>query len=145
MKTGIGRAILTAYKSSNAARAKRMLEGIARQLEKKHPSAAASLREGLDETLTVMRFELPANLARTLSTTNPLEYINGRIRKTTHNVARWDSGDMVLRWLALALGEAAKTFRKLRGYKGMPNLKAALRAHDEILNPKSIDQATNAA
>ena len=145
MKKSIGRAMSAAYRCENATRAKRMLEGLARQLERKHPSAAASLREGLDETLTVMRMKLPTFLARTLSTTNPIEFINGRIRKTTHNVARWDGGEMILRWLALALDEASKTFRKLRGHKGMPVLVASLRAHDERLMPASVDASTKAA
>lgn len=145
MKRNAGRTISAAYQSGNAARAKRMLEGLARQLERKHPSAAASLREGLDETLTVMRMDLQAPLARTLSTTNPIEFINGRIRKTTHNVARWDGGEMVLRWLAVALTEASKTFRKLRGYKGMPKLVAALRAHDAKLTPTVVDTKEKAA
>ena len=145
MKRNAGRTISAAYQSGNATRAKRMLEGLARQLEHKHPSAAASIREGLDETLTVMRFDLQHHLARTLSTTNPIEFINGRIRKTTHNVARWDGGEMVLRWLAVALIEASKTFRKLRGHKGMPKLVAALRAHDAELNPVLVDVKQKAA
>ena len=145
MKKSVGRTMSAAYRCENAARAKRMLDGLARQLERKHPSAAASLREGLDETLTVMRMKLPTFLARTLSTTNPIEFINGRIRKTTHNVARWDGGEMILRWLALALDEASKTFRKLRGHKGMPVLVAALRGHDERLTPASVDASTKAA
>lgn len=145
MRKTIGRAISTAYRCSDPKRAARMLSGLARQLERKHPSAAASLLEGLDETLTVMAFGLPAILARTLSTTNPIEFVNGRIRRTTHNVARWDSGDMVLRWLAVALDEAAKTFRKLRGHGGMPKLIAALRAHDLKLRPTLVDATRKAA
>jgi putative transposase len=145
MKRHAGRALSAAYQSGNATRAKRMLEGLARQLERKHPSAAASLREGLDETLTVMRFELPEGLARTLSTTNPIEFLNGRIRKTTHNVARWEGGEMVLRWLAVSLVEASKTFRRLRGYSGMPKLIAALRAHDAKLKPVVVDVKERAA
>ena len=90
MKRNADRTISAACQSGNAARAKRMLEALARQLERKHPSAAASLREGLDETLTVMRMNLEASLARTLSTTNPIEFVNGRIRRTTRNVAKWD-------------------------------------------------------
>lgn len=144
-KKSIGRAVSTAYRSSDPARARRMLEGLARQLERKHPAAAASLREGLDETLTVLRFKLPPWLTRTLVTTNPIEFINGRIRKTTHNVGRWQGGEMVMRWLALALDEASKTFRKLRGHAGMPRLVAALRAHDDALEPASIDAARKAA
>jgi transposase-like protein len=145
MRKSVGRTISTAYQSGNAVRAKRMLEALARQLERKHPQAAASLREGLDETLTVMRFELPESLTRTLSTTNPIEFINGRIRKTTHNVSKCDGGEMVLRWLAVALGEASKTFRKLRGHAGMAKLIAALRAHDAKLKPAAIDATDKAA
>jgi len=144
MRKNIGRTISTAYKCDDAARAKRMLEALARQLERKHPSAAASLREGLDETLTVMRFGLPQGLMRTLATTNPIEFLNSRIRKTTHNVTRWD-GTMVLRWVALALDEASKTFRRLRGHQGMPKLAAALRAHDVQLEPKTVDGSRRAA
>ncbi|MBX3210129.1 MAG: hypothetical protein KF764_34175 [Labilithrix sp.] len=92
-----------------------------------------------------MRFDLQAQLPRTLSTTNPIAFVNGRILKTTHNVARWDGGEMVLRWLAVALIEASKTFRKLRGYKGMPKLVAALRAHDAKLTPTLVDAKEKAA
>ena len=145
MRKNVGRTISTAYKSGDAVRAKRMLEALARQLERKHPSAAASLREGLDETLTVMRLGLHERLARTLSTTNPIEFINGAIRRTTHNVARWDSGDMVLRWLAVSLLEVSKTFRKLRGHAGMSKLVAALRAHDAKLTPSAVDASERAA
>lgn len=144
MRKNVGRTISTAYKCGDAARAKRMLEALARQLERKHPSAAASLREGLDETLTVLRFSLPHGLMRTLATTNPIEFLNSRIRKTTHNVTRWD-GTMVLRWVALALDEASKTFRRLRGYVAMPKLVAALRAHDAQLDTKSVDASKRAA
>jgi putative transposase len=145
MKEAVGRTMTTAYGCGDAKRAKRMLESLARQLERKHPAAAASLREGLDETLTVLRFDLPHWLTRTLVTTNAIEFINSRIRKTTHNVTRWDGGEMVLRWLALALDEAAKTFRKLRGYAGMPKLVAALRALDATIDPKSVDRSEEAA
>jgi transposase-like protein len=145
MRRNVGRTISAAYHCGNAVRAKRMLEALARQLERKHPSAAGSVREGLDETLTVMGLELHDGLSRTLSTTNPIEFINGRIRKTTHNVARWDSGEMVMRWLAVSLFEAAKTFRKLRGYTGMPKLVAALRAHDAKLMPRPVDVKKKAA
>lgn len=145
LRRNAGRSISAAYQSKDASRAKRMLEALARQLERKHPSAAASLREGLDETLTVMRFDLPERLARTLSTTNPIEFINGRIRKTTHNVARWDGGEMILRWLAISLVEAAKTFRKLRGHAGMPKLVAAIRAHDAKLTRRPVDERGKAA
>jgi putative transposase len=145
MRKNVGRTISTAYKSADAARAKRMLEALAKQLDRKHPSAAASLREGLEETLAIQRLGLDDRLARTLSTTNPIEFINGSIRKTTHNVARWDGGEMVLRWLAVSVAEVAKTFRKLRGHRGMPKLVAALRAHDAELMPRVVDAKKKAA
>jgi transposase-like protein len=145
MKRNAGRTISAAYRTGNPVRAKRMLEALARQLERKHPSAAASLREGLDETLTVMRFDLDEGLARTLSTTNPIEFLNGRIRRTTHNVAKWDGGEMVMRWVAIGLVEASKTFRKLRGYTGMPRLVAALRTHDAKIKPPIVDATERAA
>jgi transposase-like protein len=145
MRKNVSRTISTAYRCADAARAKRMLEALARQLERKHPAAAGSLREGLDETLTVLRFGLPDGLMRTLATTNPIEFLNSRIRKTTHNVTRWEGGEMVLRWLSVAFVEASKTFRKLRGYQGMPKLVAGLRAHDAQLEPKSVDGSKRAA
>ena len=145
LKKTIGKSMTAAYRSGDFKRAKRILEGLARQLDKNHPAAAGSLREGLDETLTVMRIGLRKELARTLSTTNAIEFINGRIRKTTHNVDKWESGTMVLRWLSLALNEAAKTFHKLCGHADMPKLVAALRAHDQKLNPASVDASTKAA
>jgi transposase-like protein len=130
MKQPIGASISKAYQSADPERAKRILVGLARQLERQHPSAAASLREGLDETLTVLRFDLVASLARTLATTNPLENLNNQLRRITRNVKRWRDGSMVVRWIGAALQEAAKGFRRLRGYKGMPTLVAALRAQD---------------
>jgi transposase-like protein len=130
MRGEIGTLISTAYRSSDPQRAMRLLTNIARRLERAHPGAAAALREGLEETLTVVAFGLPEALARTLSTTNPIENLNGRIRDVSGNVKRWQGGTMVLRWVAAALGEATKGFRRLKGYQGMPKLLAALRAHD---------------
>lgn len=145
MKQQVGRTMSTAYRCRDAERAKHMLKGLARMLERKHPSAAASLREGLDETLTVMRMALPEYLERTLSTTNPIEFVNSRIRATTHNVTKWNGGAMAMRWVAASLVEAAKTFRKLRGYRGMPILIAALREHDQLIKPASVDASKKAA
>lgn len=144
MRQTVGRTISAAYHATEGSRAQRMLEALAQQLEKSHPAAAASLREGLDETLTVMRLNLPRWLTQTLTSTNPIEHINGRIRKLTHNVKRWDSGEMVLRWLATAVIEASVTFKRLRGYEAMPKLVFALRTHDQKLTG-TIDPSTEAA
>lgn len=145
MRKNVGRKISEAYRMRDVERAERVLDGIARQLEKDYPSAAESMREGLAETLTVTRFGLGEALTRTLATTNPIEFINGRLRKTSANVDRWRNGSMVLRWMAIGLVEAAKTFRKLRGHKQMPKLIEALRAHDAKVNPSAVDGRRKAA
>jgi len=145
MKKQVGRTMTAAYRCGTFERAKRMLVALARQLDKKHPSAAASLREGLDETLTILHFGLPSGLERTLATTNAIEFVNSRIRNKTHNVTKWNGGTMVLRWVAIALVETSKTFRKLRGHAGMPKLVVALRAHDATLSSTPVDASDKAA
>ena len=122
-----------AYRSGSAARAAKLLENLARRLEADHPSAAASLREGLAETLTVIDLQLPDALERTLATTNPIDNIMGGCRRVTRNVKRWRGGSMIVRWIGTALIEAAKGFRRLRGHHGMPKLVAALRSRDTQL------------
>ncbi len=89
--------------------------------------AAASLREGLDETLTVMRLNLPAGLRRTFATTNPIENMNGSLRRIARNVKRWKDEAMIRRWVALGIAEAQKRFRRVKGYVHMPSLVAAFR------------------
>lgn len=117
-----------AYKSKSAAVAKKRLLQIVSWLDKNgEDGAAASLREGLDETLTVMKLALTGALARTFSTTNPIENMNGSIRRLTRNVKRWRGGAMVRRWMALAIGEANKKFRRVKGHVHMATLVAALR------------------
>jgi transposase-like protein len=134
LKRSISAAIGNAYRMRDYDRALKLLNNIARRLAHECPGAAASLREGLAETLTVLRFNLPPALERTLATTNPIENLNGLVRTRTRNVRRWDGGTMVLRWVAAALGDAAKGFRRLKGHAGMPKLVAALRAHDARLD-----------
>jgi transposase-like protein len=124
----------TAYKCRDSKRALEMLNKLARQLERKHPSAAASLREGIEETLTILSFGLIDSLERALVTTNPIENLNSVLRRIHHNVKRWQDGTMVLRWVAIGLQEATKGFRRLKGHEGMPKLVAALRAHDAGLD-----------
>jgi putative transposase len=130
MRSATGAVISTAYRCRDPKRALEMLNKLARQLERKHPSASASLREGLEETLTVLSLGLCDALERTLATTNPIENLNSVLRRIHHNVKRWRDGTMVLRWVAIGLQEATKGFRRLKGYEGMPKLVAALRAND---------------
>jgi len=135
-----------AYATRDTKRARRLLEGLARRLEHQHPGAASSLREGLEETLTVMRLGLPENLERVLSSTNLIENLFSRVREIGHRVKRWQSGTMVLRWTAAGVLEAERGFRKLVGYRAMPILAAALRACDTQCsrNPE-VDVAEKAA
>jgi len=90
-------------------------------------SAAESLREGLDETLTVLALRLPETLRRTFATTNAIENMNGTIRRVCRNVKRWKGESMIQRWMALGIGEAERKFRRVKGYKSMAALVAALR------------------
>lgn len=144
LHASVGKAIHDAYRSASAQAAKKRLQALANQLEADHPGAASSLREGLDDTLTVKAFNLPAWLERTLSTTNAIENLNGGVRDRTRRVKRWRDGKMILRWTAAVLLEHAKGFRRLRGYKGMPKLIAALRANDARLDG-DIDHAAKVA
>jgi len=134
MRDSTGAILATAYRCRDAKRALDMLNKLARQLERKHPSAAASLREGLEETLTVLAFKLGDALERTLATTNPIENLNSALRRVHRNVKRWQGGTMVLRWIAAGVQEAAAGFRRLKGHAEMPKLVAALRDHDAGLD-----------
>lgn len=131
-----------AYRSPSKAIAKRRLTQLIKRLEDDHPGAAASLKEGLDETLSLKDLKLPHALERTLSTTNPIENLNGSIRRVQRRVKRWRDGAMVRRWAALGILEAQKGFRKLRGHKGMPILVAAL---IELLDQPVVDVQEAAA
>lgn len=99
--------------------AKQQLQRLATSLEREHPDAAASPRQGLEETLTVQRFGLDCALARTLRTTNPIENHNRFVETYTRNVKRWRGDKMIQRWVCAALSQAAKKFRRLRGYRDM--------------------------
>ncbi len=138
---------IEAYGTRDAKRARRQLENLARRLEHQPPGAAASLREGLEETLTVMRLGLPENLERVLSSSNLIENLFSRVREIARRVKRWQGGTMVLRWTAARVLEAQRHFRKLAGYRALPKLIAALRTHHSALDPtnKKIDGAKAAA
>lgn len=139
----IGKAMGDAYRSKSKAVAKKRLLQLAGQLLDDHPDAAASLKEGLDETLTLKDMGLPQSLERMLSTTNAIENLNSTIRRVLRRVKRWRDGAMVKRWVAAGVLEAQRGFRKLRGHKGMPTLAAALSKHAERID--RIDAEQNAA
>jgi len=115
-----------AYKLEDAEEAIVRMEKLARFIEREWPSAAASLREGLEETFTINRLGLPPSLHRCLATTNIIESPQSGVRKRTGNVCRWRGGDMVLRWVAGAYLVTEKHFRKIQGYENLWALGAAL-------------------
>ena len=119
-----------AYQSKDVKTATRLLRHLARRLDQEHPCAAASVREGLEETVTVLTLGLSPRLQRSLATTNAAESLISRIRHVKRNVKRWRGGQMMLRWVAAGVLEAAKGFRRLKGHADMPQLVAALRARD---------------
>jgi putative transposase len=104
-------------------------KALATALARKHPGAAASLREGLDEMFTVTRLGITGTLARTLTTSNPIESMISIARTTNRNVTHWRDGQMVLRWTAAGMLNAQRSFRRVRGFKQIPQLVAALHRH----------------
>jgi transposase-like protein len=104
-------------------------KALAAALSRKHPGAAASLREGLEEMFTVTRLGITGSLARTLTTSNPIESMISIARTTNRNVTHWRDGQMVLRWTAAGMLNAQRSFRRVRGFKQMPQLVTALHRH----------------
>ena len=129
-----------AWALSDAAAAERRLRELARALEAKRPGAAASLREGLAETLTLTRLGLSIEgaLAKTLRSTNPIESMLSISRERHRNVKRWRGGEMVLRWSAAGMLDAERSFRRVRGHKELPKLRAALRRHADRVDGEEV-------
>jgi transposase-like protein len=128
LHASVDRILREAWESADADLAKRRLERLASSLEAEHPGAASSIREGLDETLTLQRLGIEGALYRTLRSTNPIENINGSIATYTRNVKRWQGGSMIVRWASAAVLDAEKRFRRIRGYRDLPRLVRALQA-----------------
>ncbi len=115
--------------AESALKAEAELEALARELDKTHPGAASSLREGMAETLTILRLGVPPTLARTLRSTNSIESMIEICREHSKNVKRWRDGTMALRWCAAGMVEAGRQFRRVNGHLHLPLLRAALDAH----------------
>jgi putative transposase len=124
----VAKKMRVAYHLADPLLAEAELESLARSLERSHPGAAASLREGLAETLTITRLGVPPTLARTLRSTNSIESMIEICRDHAANVKRWQDGQMVLRWIAAGMGEAAKQFRRVNGHLHLAALRIALDA-----------------
>ena len=126
LRSTVGRKMTDAYHAGSALEAEAALLALATELDRTHPGAAASLREGLDETLTVLRLGVPPTLARTLRSTNCIESMISVCREHAGNVKRWRDGQMALRWCAAGMVEAGKQFRRVNGHLHLPTLRSAL-------------------
>jgi putative transposase len=129
LKSVVEKRMRAAYHAQSAIAAEAALVALAGELDKTHPGAAASLREGLPETLTILRLGVPPTLARTLHSTNPIESMIAICRDHSRNVKRWRDGTMALRWCAAGMLEAGHQFRRVNGHLHLPKLRAALDAH----------------
>jgi len=115
-----------AWSLRDAKLAKARLQRLASSLEADHPGAAASVREGLEETLTLQGLGIEGTLYRKLRSTNAIENLNGGIAAYSRNVKRWQGGSMVVRWVSAAIVEAGKKFRRVQGWRDIEKLVRAL-------------------
>ena len=148
LHAGVRKALRQAWDQGDADKAERLLRNLARRLEHDAPGVSATILEGLDEILTVIRLGLPPELRRALACTNAIENALGTVRTVRtvqRNVKRWRNAEMALRWTAAGLLEAKKTFRRLKAYRQLPVLDAALRDAVEKAKRKAaiedIDEA----
>ena len=134
-----------AWAAERAELGERRLVELARALEAKRPGAAASLREGSTETLAITRLGISSEtaLGRTLATTNPIESMICRER--ARNVKRWRGGEMALRWTAAGMLDAERSFRRVKGFRELPKLAAALRRHAGDVGAKEVRDFPTAA
>jgi putative transposase len=132
----LSRQLHAAYHETDYERALQGLKTTARWLERLNPDAAASLREGMEETLTVVRLRVPELLRRTLATTNPIESAFSVAENVTRRVKRWRDGDMRQRWCTAGLMRAESKFRRVKGHRHMPQL---LKALDRLVLGKGLD------
>jgi putative transposase len=122
----IKRRLRRAWREPDYDRALSELRVLAHELDRFHPGAAASLREGLEETLTLTRLGIRGNLKQTLESTNPCESMIECVRRSARNVKRWQSGEMCLRWTAAGMLEAERQFRRVIGYRDLAKLATAV-------------------
>lgn len=130
----VKRRLRHAWADTDHGRALEKLRLLAAELERSHPGAAASLREGMQETLTLTRLGIRGNLKKTLESTNPCEAMIECVRRTSRNVKHWQNGDMCLRWTAVGMLEAERQFRRIIGYADLAKLVTAIE--------RDLDQTT---
>ena len=134
-----------AYHADSALAAEAELTALAAELDRTHPGAAGSLREGMAETLTVLRLELPPTLARTFRSTNAIESMISICRDHASNVKRWRDGQMALRWCAAGMAEAGKQFRRVNGHLHLRSLRDTLDRVTQPVGATSHTEPVNAA
>lgn len=123
----VDKQLAEAYSTPNYKEAKHKLQELSKWLKANgEEEACKSLNEGMEETLTLLRLGITGHLRSSLVTTNAIENLMGTIRRITRNVKRWRDGDMIIRWVAMALEEAETKFRKIKGYRQLAELKLAL-------------------
>lgn len=133
-----------AWRETDYPRALEQLRQLAGELDHTHPGSAASLREGMEETLTVIKLGIKGKLRRTLESTNACESMIDTVRRTQRNVKNWGSGEMGLRWTASGMREAEQQFRKVIGYTDLPRLAVAIE-HQLHLHQPSQQSTQEAA
>jgi len=129
-----------AWALKNAKEAEQQLETLAGELERSWPDAASSLREGMGETLTLMRLGITGRLAKSLSSTNPIESMIEIVRHTQRNVKRWQDGDMRKRWTAAGMLQAEQQFRRVIGYTDLSKLVIAIERRHLTLENTNLTQ-----
>jgi putative transposase len=125
-RPAVKRRLRRAWADTDHDRALDTLRALAQELDRSRPGAAASLREGLEETLTLTRLGIKGSLRTTLQSTNPCESMIECVRRSARNVKRWQSGDMCLRWTAAGMLEAEHQFRRIIGYRDLAKLATAV-------------------
>lgn len=134
----VSAALGRAWGKSEAGAARKVLKTLAGQLREDHPGAAASVEEGLEETLTIIALGAKGDLRRILCSTNIIENIQGGVKRVARNVKRWRNGSMALRWAVTGLMESEKKFRRIRGHRDLAQLIRAIEAKvDESKMDKS--------
>jgi putative transposase len=136
------RRLRSAWALDDPAQARERLTGLAIELERQHPGAASSLREGLHETLTLQRLGITGQLKRTLESTNPIESMIEIVGRTQRNVKRWSPGEMALRWTAAGLFEAERQLRRVIGYKQLAALAMAVEREMDRSDTSTEEVAT---
>src|SRR3954454_19811222 len=133
----VRRRLRAAWAIDDPDRALNQLRVLADELAHSHPGAAASLREGMEETLTVTRLGVRGRLKRTLASTNPCESMIDTVRRVSRNVKHWSNGDMCLRWTAAGMLEAEQQFRKIIGYPDLA--KPAVTVERDVAAKRAAD------